>query len=313
MTLSALVLSLLVQSSDLQWAAVSGGCFQMGTLHAYPEERPVRDICLQPYEMTVTEVTVGQFAEFVTDTGYVTRAEKGWSKTDPNGPGVDIPPGSAIFDLAGAINPTALNWWTFKEGASWQFPRGPDGGKANPLTPVVHLTRADAEAYAEWVGARLPSEAEWEYAARMGEDGRTLQWSDAEKQALNNRANTWQGLFPVHDSGDDGHTGLAAVGQYAENPVGLYDMIGNAWEWTASPYAPSHAEGDRRLAGESGLDFTQPNTPVGTIKGGSFLCAFNYCVRFRPAARQAQNLYTGTSHIGFRVVRDRSPCPSESP
>jgi sulfatase modifying factor 1 len=167
----------------------------------------------------------------------------------------------------------------------------------------VHVTRDDAEAYAKWAGGRLPTEAEWEFAARESLDGETLSWLEAEHAELSAKANVWQGIFPVIDRGDDGYVGIAPVGQYPANPLGLFDMIGNVWEWTDTPYAPSHSERDRDRAATDGLDPSQPGIPVGTIKGGSYLCASNYCRRFRPAARQAQDLAFGTSHIGFRIAR----------
>jgi len=170
--------------------------------------------------------------------------------------------------------------------------------------PVVHITREDAQAYAKWAGGRLSSEAEWEYAARGGLNGELMSWAEAEEAALEDKANTWQGVFPVINSADDGYVGVAPIGSYPANGFGLYDMIGNVWEWTSSNYYPTHNPGEAAKVYPNGYDPAQGNIPVGVIKGGSFLCARSYCYRYRPAARQPQDLIFGTSHIGFRIVRE---------
>ncbi len=293
------------QRSSLDWVPLNGACFQMGETRIYPEEAPRHQACVSAFEITRTEVTVGQFREFVEATGYQTKAEAGWEKKDTNGPGVDLPRGGAVFHPLESARPTDLNWWRWVEGANWRYPDGPDGAQAPDEHPVTQITQTDAMAFAKWAGARLPTEAEWEYAARGGVDGELLAWPEAERAAITDKANTWQGVFPVVNTKGDGFEGLAPVASFPKNGFGLHDMIGNVWEWTATPFAPSHAERDRALAGVTGLDFAQPGISVGTIKGGSYLCASSYCYRFRPAARQAQDLAYGTSHIGFRIVRDR--------
>lgn len=290
------------------WADLPGGCFPMGEERVYREEGPVHEACVEPFAIMTTEVTNADFAAFVAATGYVTRAERGWRAGEAHGPGIDLPPGSAVFSPRPDVAARNLNWWQLVDGANWRQPLGPDSDhRPPPDAPVVHVTRADAEAYAEWAGGRLPTEAEWEYAARGGLDGQIYAWGDAERVALETRANTWQGIFPVADTGDDGHKGIAPVASYPPNGFGLYDMIGNVWEWTSTPYAPSHAAADRARAGADGLDPSQPGVAVGTVRGGSFLCARSYCYRFRPAARQAQDLAFGTSHVGFRIVRKSEP------
>ncbi|MEL6567580.1 MAG: SUMF1/EgtB/PvdO family nonheme iron enzyme [Pseudomonadota bacterium] len=310
------VLALLVsgevfaQARELRWVPLDGGCFTMGEARAYPEEAPVHEACIDAFEITATEITNAQFARFVAETGYVTRAEKGWRADEAGGPGIDLPPASAVFSGSDIASRRELGWWHLVEGANWRNPMEPDGGAPHPDAPVVHVARADAEAFAAWAGGRLPTEAEWEFAARGGMDGALLGWDAAEGKALTERANTWQGLFPIEDTGGDGFAGIAPVASYPPNGFGLYDMIGNVWEWTATPFAPSHAERDRSLAGANGLDPSQPGVAVGTIKGGSFLCASSYCFRFRPAARQAQDLSFGTSHVGFRIVRDADQAPA---
>ncbi|MEO1594394.1 MAG: SUMF1/EgtB/PvdO family nonheme iron enzyme [Pseudomonadota bacterium] len=286
--------------TTLDWVAIPGGCFELGDARGYAEERPAREACVDDFELTRTEVTNVQFARFVAETGYVTRAERGWSAREPGGPGEAIPAGSAVFDAPTSTRPEALNWWRFAEGASWHKPEGADGPDAMPDLPVVHVTRADAEAFARWAGGRLPTEIEWESAAQStGDDGTD--------------ANTWQGLFPIADTGRDGHKGLAPVASFDANALGLHDMIGNVWELTATPYAPDHSDDARRIAGTRGFDPAQPADPVIVIKGGSYLCARDFCYRFRAAARQAQNLYTGTSHIGFRLARARPQATDETP
>lgn len=287
--------------NEAESVALPDGCFSMGDDKAYPEEAPVHQQCVNGFKLSRTEITNGQFDEFVRATGYVTRAERGWSAEEAEGPGIDLPPGSAVFVPPAHVDMRAMNWWQFVEGASWRNPVGAvDAPAPDPRAPVVQVTREDAEAYAGWVNGRLPTEAEWEYAARAGLET----WDDAEREHREAVANTWQGLFPIVDSGDDGHKGIAPVASYPANSLGLYDMIGNVWEWTSTPYAASHSDADKQRAGSSGFDPRQSGIPSGTIKGGSYLCATSYCYRFRSAARQAQDLALGTSHIGFRVAWD---------
>ena len=276
----------------------------MGETRVYREEGPVTKVCPEPFEIWSHEVTNAEFAAFVKATGHKTRAELGWKASDSNGPGVDMAAGSAVF--VPPKKPDGMNWWKLMDGANWQKPLGPDKYEFEPLAPVVHVTRDDAMAYANWAGGRLPTEAEWEYAARGGLNGELLSWAEAEEAALQDKANTWEGVFPVINSKEDGYAGVAPVGSYPSNGFGLYDMIGNVWEWTSSTYYPTHAPGEGVKAYPKGYDPAQRDIPVGVIKGGSFLCARSYCYRYRPAARQPQDLIFGTSHIGFRIVRDKT-------
>lgn len=284
------------------WVSLAGGCFDMGETRAYREEGPIKEVCLEPFEIWSHEISNHEFASFVKATGYKTRAELGWAAGDKAGPGIDMAAGSAVF--VPPKNPQGHNWWTLIDGANWRSPLGPSEGAYNPTAPVVHITRDDAAAYAKWAGGRLPSEAEWEYAARGGLSGKLMSWAEAEEAALEDKANTWQGVFPSVNSGGDGHLGVAPIGSYPANGFGLYDMIGNVWEWTSSSYYPSHQPGEAAKVYPNGYDPAQGDIAVGVIKGGSFLCARSYCFRYRPAARQPQDLIFGTSHIGFRIVQD---------
>ena len=289
--------------TSAKWIALKGGCVDMGETRIYREEGPVTNVCLKPFEIWSHEISNSEFAAFVKATGHKTRAELGWRASDEAGPGVDMAPGSAVF--VPPEKPQGLNWWKLTDGANWQTPYGPNAAKSQPLEPVVHVTRDDAEAYAKWAGGRLPSEAEWEYAARGGLNGQLMSWADAEEAALKNKANTWEGIFPTVNSQVDGYAGVAPIGSFPANGFELHDMIGNVWEWTSSNYYPTHQPGEDPKLYPDGFDPAQGNVPVGVIKGGSFLCASSYCYRYRPAARQAQDLIFGTSHIGFRIVRDR--------
>ncbi|MEO0817974.1 MAG: SUMF1/EgtB/PvdO family nonheme iron enzyme [Pseudomonadota bacterium] len=257
---------------------IPAGQFRKGAYPVYAEEQPSMTVHVGAFQILAHEVTNSQFAAFVDATGYVTDAER---SAEAGGPGA----GSAVFSHPGeGVN--VRDSWELVPGATWRRPAGPgsdiDGMGAYP---VVHVSQADARAYAQWAGARLPSEVEWEYAAILGLDDPTDPVSGAYGENGQPIANTWQGPFPVVDTQDDGYGGLAPAGCYVPSKVGLYDMIGNVWEWTDTPYAPGqHA-----------------------IKGGSFLCAENFCRRYRPAARQPQYSDFSSSHIGFRIVRDLDP------
>ena len=287
---------------------IPGGEITIGDDRFYPEESPVRTVEIAPFEIDAIEVTNAAFAEFVEATGYVTRAERGLTESKfDHLPDNFRKPGSAVFTKPleqGDMNPAT--WWKFIEGASWRQPEGPDSsvdGKEN--FPVVHIAHEDALAYAEWRGRRLPTEAEWEAAARSGKSGAPYAWGVTPPDKFAKPpANTWQGLFPYVNQKTDGHAGLAPVGCYAPNDFGAFDMIGNVWEWTSDPYYPDRESISDPQAPEDGYDPNQPGVAVGVIKGGSYLCAENFCARFRPAARQAQDLTFSASHIGFRTAAD---------
>lgn len=262
------------------------GMFLMGSDHAYPEESPQREVRIASFSIDATEVTNDQFSEFVAATGYITTAERA---PDPDLIPKDAParfkkPGAAVFSQPQRAGDP---WWQYVPGANWRRPAGPGSnikGKGNH--PVVQVSQEDALAYAAWKGRRLPTEAEWEYAARAGRAPTKYDWGDEPPSPPSRRANTWQGIFPVVDTASDGFSGTSPVGCFPSNPWGLYDMIGNVWEWTSTPYT-------------TGLPDAEP---VFTIKGGSYLCAPNYCARYRPTARQGQEYGLSTNHIGFRTA-----------
>ncbi|NHK26410.1 formylglycine-generating enzyme family protein [Parvularcula flava] len=285
---------------------VKGGAFIFGRNDGYPEEAYESTVTLPDFWIDKYEVTNRQYEAFVEATGYVTVAERAPNPEDY--PGIDpslLMPGSAVFRAPDAVNGDQfLQWWSFVPGADWRHPAGPESsihGKED--YPVVHIAYEDAKAYADWMGRDLPTEAQWEYAARNQQRNEAEQPVD---EAGRYQANFWQGVFPVMNNADDGFEGLAPVGCYAPNPQGAYDMVGNVWEWTGDWYRPGHDNIDRTApAGPLKSDSYDPNNPdtiSRVIKGGSYLCARNYCQRYRPEARHAQDTGLGTSHIGFRTV-----------
>jgi formylglycine-generating enzyme required for sulfatase activity len=264
-----------------------GGSFRMGADDGYPEEGPSRQVKVGAFAIDRHEVTNRRFAEFVDATAYVTVAEREPDPAlHPGIPSEQLVPGSAVFRSPA---PGESRWWHFVPGANWRAPEGPGSNLDGRMDhPVVHVAYPDAAAFAAWAGGRLPTEAEWEYAARGGLNATRYAWGEGppphEDPTL---ANTWQGNFPFANSAADGHAGTAPVGCFPANGFGLHDMTGNVWEWTADRFDPADAN--------SGL-----------IKGGSFLCADNFCRRYRPAARHPQERDFSTSHLGFRVVYDRT-------
>ena len=281
------------------------GTFSMGQDALYPEEGPVRDVRLAGFWIDTTEVTNRQFARFVEATGYRTIAEKPVDPAAFTVPVEQIPPamleaGSAVFISPAQPSSRYFDWWHYVPGANWRKPFGPEGEDFNPNVPVVHLGYDDMRAYAAWRGGRLPTEAEWEYAARAGSANTTEQPVEA---------NSWQGVFPIKNLAEDGFKGLAPVGCYAPNAWGLYDMIGNAWEMTNDFYAPSHdperpQENPRGPSENTAYDPSNPSFSSRVVKGGSYLCAPNYCRRYRPAARTGRDPSMGASNVGFRLVYD---------
>ena len=287
----------------MRW--IPGGWFAMGSESFYPEERPVRRVPVEGFWMDERPVTAAEFARFVKATGYVTLAER---PLDPAlYPDADpqlLVPGSLVFrPTPGPVDLSDWQqWWEYVPGASWRHPGGPGtstGGRGNH--PVVHVAHEDAEAYAAWAGKRLPSEEEWEYAARGGLDGATFAWGEEHHPGGKPAANAWQGEFPWQNLKRDGYDGTSPVGSFPPNGFGLVDVCGNVWEWTTTWFvSPEQVEQE----GCCGVTVRpEDRFPRRVIKGGSHLCAPNYCLRYRPAARQGEAIDSSTSHIGFRCVR----------
>jgi sulfatase modifying factor 1 len=299
-------------------ASIPEGTFRMGSADHYPEEAPVHRVSVGAFSVRSTTVTNSQYAGFVEATGYVTVAERPLDPADfPGAPAENLVAGSLVFTMTpGPVDLRHMSqWWTWSPGASWHQPEGPGSSvEGRQDHPVVHVAYEDAEAYAQWAGEDLPTEAEWEYAARGGADGTAFIWGDEAVPDGRYLANFWQGDFPWRNNEADGFAGTAPVGSFPPNEFGLFDMAGNVWEWTTDWYADGHPADaetaccvptDPRGPGiESSFDSGQPqfSIPRRVIKGGSFLCADNYCQRYRPAARRPQMIDTGMSHVGFRTV-----------
>lgn len=289
-----------VGTARMVW--IPGGSFQMGSDAFYPEEGPVHTVTVEGFWMDPHEVTNAQFEAFVASTGYQTSAERGLDPTlFPMLPKEALVPGSAVFvpPKDGEQGSSTVGWWKFVPGANWRHPQGPGSGiEGKPDHPVVQLTYHDAAAYAAWAGRDLPTEAEWEFAARGGLDGKVYVWGDQGKPDGRAMANTWQGFFPFEDKGDDGFKGTAPVGCFQANGYGLYDMAGNVWEYVSNGFTPRHDAQAAASVPAAGDEEEQ----LHLIKGGSYLCSPDFCLRYRPAARSPQDPAFGTNHVGFRTV-----------
>ena len=289
----------------------------MGSDAHYPEEAPAREVEVGGFWLARTAVTNAEFAEFVEVTGYVTVAEQPLDPADfPGAPPENLVPGSMVFTrTAGPVDLRHLSqWWTWTPGAYWRHPHGPRSSLAGLEDhPVVHVAYQDATAFAAWAGKDLPTEAEWEHAARGGLDGAAYTWGDEPEAPGAMLANFWHGDFPWRPA--PGYGSTRPVGSFPPNGSGLHDMAGNVWEWTTDWYSARHPDDaekpccvPRNPSGgreEDSFDPAQPqfHVPRKVIKGGSFLCADSYCRRYRPAARRPQMIDTGMSHIGFRCLR----------
>jgi formylglycine-generating enzyme len=301
------------QPPDMVW--VAGASFVMGSDNHYPEEGPAHEVSVDGFWIDATPVTNAQFQRFIATTGHVTVAEQTPNAADYPGAKPELlVPASAVFrrpehrvDLR-----NHYNWWTYVPGADWRHPRGPESSLDGlDDHPVVHVAYADAAAYARWAGKKLPTEAEWEMAARGGL-ATEYAWGTELHPGGTFMANTWQGEFPIENLLSDGFETTSPVRHFAANAFGLYDMIGNVWEWTTDWYSTRHRAKDHGCCvlvnprgGERETSY-DPQIPVRiprkVMKGGSYLCAPNYCRRYRPAARMAQPIDTSTCHLGFRCV-----------
>ena len=286
--------------------ALPGGAFRMGSTSFYPEEAPIHTVDVPAFAIEQHPVTNAQYAEFVDETGYVTVAERELDPAlYPGADPADLVPGALIFrPTAGPVDLRDWRqWWEWMPGACWRHPFGPDSGVADRLDhPVVQVAYPDAAVYARWAGRRLPSEAEWEYAARGGSTA-TYSWGDEVMPDGKLMANTWQGRFPYQNDGASGWTGTSPVGTFPPNDYGLLDMIGNVWEWTTTEFAGHHRADASAQGCCPPTDQADP-TVNQALKGGSHLCAPEYCHRYRPAARSPQSQDSATTHIGFRCVAD---------
>jgi len=301
---------------DMVW--IPGGTFRMGSNDHYPEEAPVHQVTVDGFWMDKYQVTNAQYARFVKETGYTTVAERAPNPEDyPGAPPENLVPGSLVFQKT--KSPVDLRyieqWWVWTPGAYWRQPEGPRSTiKKRARHPVVHIAYEDAAAYAAWAGKALPTEAEWEFGARGGLDGAEFTWGDEHFPNGKPTANTWQGEFPWQNLNEDGFEGTAPVGSFPPNGYGLYDMAGNAWDWTDDWWAEAHPEDAEKacciphnprggqMEGSYDPSLPQFRVPRKVVKGGSHLCAPNYCLRYRPAARRPQMIDTGTTHISFRCI-----------
>ena len=296
---------------------IPGGRFWMGTNHM-EDAQPVHEVEIKGFWMDRTDVTNEEFARFVKATAYVTIAERQLNpKEFPNLSPDELVAGSVVFTPP--MHPISLEnplaWWSFLRGANWRHPEGPNSDlRGKEKYPVVHIAWPDANAYAKWAGKRLPTEAEWEFAARGGLDRQNYVWGNELKPGGKWKANTFQGHFPDRNTSEDGYAGIAPVASFEPNGYGLYDMSGNVWQWVSDWYRPDYYSQLQRSASvaidphgpRDSYDPQEPAVQKRVQKGGSFLCTAEYCERYMPGARGKGDPETGTNHLGFRCVRDRN-------
>ncbi len=317
-TSRALILNAAVKTDSTANAAdhngmvlIKGGTYQMGTINDFPDAKPLHTVKVNAFWMDEHEVTNAQFAAFLKATGYITVAEKKLNPADyPGVPADKLVPGSAVFSPPNHAVPLddQLQWWAYVNGANWRHPQGPGStiaGKDN--YPVVQISFTDAVAYAKWAGKRLPTEAEWEFAARSVTGNHVFYWGDELKPGGKWLANIFQGKFPYKNTGDDGFTGTAPVKSFQPNIYGLYDMEGNVWEWCSDWYRPdyySHSPVDNPKGPADSYDPEEPGAQKHVQRGGSFLCSDEYCKRYKAGSRGAGETNSAGNNLGFRCVSD---------
>lgn len=289
---------------------IPGGTFRMGSEEGLPDERPVHEVTVDGFWMDQTEITNSQFAKFVAETGYVTIAEQKPKAEDfPGVPEDKLVAGSVVFTPP--PGPIPLNdffqWWSYVPGANWRHPNGPESSiEGSDQHPVVHVAWDDAAAYCKWASKRLPTEAEWEFAARGGLEKQTYMWGEERNPGGAWLTNIWQGAFPHQNSKSDGFESTAPVGSFPANGYNLYDMSGNVWEWCADWYRPDYYETSPKTnpkGPESSHDPREPGIQKRVTRGGSYLCSDEYCIGYRPSARMKSSVDTGLGHTGFRCAR----------
>jgi len=308
---------------------IPGGEFSMGSdlanesLCGLPgvtrDAQPIHRVSVDGFWMDKTEVTNEEFEKFVKATGYVTVAERTPTKEEfPTAPPENLVAGSTVFTPTDGPVPldNMFQWWRYEKGANWRHPTGPESDiKGREKFPVVHIAYADAEAYAKWADKRLPTEAEWEFAARGGRAGEVYTWGNELKPGGKWMANIYQGRFPIKDNGDDGFAGIAPVAQFPANGYGLYDMAGNVWEWCSDWYRPDtyalRAKSGVRVRNpqvpDTPFDPAEPTEKKRVHRGGSFLCTDQYCTRYMVGTRGKGEVSTGSNHLGFRCVKSGGP------
>jgi sulfatase modifying factor 1 len=304
-----------IPGGELSMGAMDPPATAAAAMHGASDARPIHRVYVDSFWMDETDVTNQQFARFVRATGYVPVAERKPRAEDfPGAPPENLVAGSVVFsppDHAVPFN-NHLQWWSYKPGANWRHPEGPSSSlKGREKYPVVQIAYEDALAYAKWAGKRLPTEAEWEFAARGGLTGKPYPWGDDFRPHGKWMANTHQGRFPNTDTAEDGYAGVAPVAQFPPNGYGLYDMAGNVWQWTSDWYRPDYyaqlvatgAVARNPQGPDSSYDPSEPSEKKRVQRGGSFLCTDQYCSRYVVGTRGKGEVSTGTNHLGFRCVK----------